>query len=275
MKKLKILLCVGGRVYGEYAAEFVTQLGRDMKIDCTVLYVNPEARTFRGQRFPTPKSRKEIEELVEQVVDILKDGVLEDVRTIIRDGEPVREILKEAEEGYHMVVTGTRGASGLERHLFESVASQVAEYAEVPVLVVRDEVVRHRKVLIATDGSEASKEAVYCGGYLAKGLGFGVKVLSVARDHTEKECAEEVVLEAKETLRKEFGIKAEVKVRGGSPPKKILNESMGNDLVVMGARGLSWIERILLGQVSKKVLANEETNVLIVRNCEVYRRRSK
>lgn len=271
---MKVLLCIGGRSYGEHAAGFVGRLSRGMEIDCTVLYVNPEAKTFRGQKFPTLKTKEEIDEFVGRVVDILKTGGVEEVRTAIRDGESTREILRESEKGYHMVVTGTRGAKGLERHLFESVSYQVAEYAKVPVLVVRKEVVENEKVLVATDGSEASKEAVYCCGHLAKGLGFQVTVLSVTPTPERRGCSEEAVEEAEEILEKEFGIKSKGMILTGNPAEKILEESAEMDLVIMGSRGLSRIQRLLLGHVSQKVLTDEKTNVLIVRNCEVYNRRA-
>jgi nucleotide-binding universal stress UspA family protein len=171
-----------------------------------------------------------------------------------------------------MVVTGTRGAKGLERHLFESVSYQVAEYAKIPVLVVRKEVVENEKILMATDGSEASKEAVYCCGYLAKGLGFQVTVLSVTPTSERRNCSEAAVEEAAEILEKEFGIKSKGMVLTGNSAEKILEESAEMDLVIMGSRGLSRIRRLLLGHVSQRVLADGKTNVLIVRNCEVYNR---
>lgn len=272
MGYMKILLCVGGRVYGEHAAGFAGRLSRGRDFDCTVLYVNPEARTFRGQKFPTLKTREEVDVFMGDIVKTLKASGIEKVRTVIREGEPTHEILQEAEEGwYHMVVTGTRGAKGLERHLFESVSSQVAEYAKIPVLVVRKEVVEHKKILVATDGSEASTEAVYCCGHQVKGLDFHITVLSITPDQEGIGDSEAAVKGAKEILEKEFGIKAEGKVIEGNPAKKILEESEGMDLVVMGSRGLSSIKTLLLGHVSQKLLADEDTNVLIVRNCEFYK----
>ena len=92
---MKILLCIGGRVYGKHAAGFVGRLSKDVEIDCTVLYVNPEARTFRAQKFPTPRTKEEIDGFIGEVVHILKTGGVEKVRTVIRDGEPTHEILKE------------------------------------------------------------------------------------------------------------------------------------------------------------------------------------
>lgn len=269
---MRVLLCIGGEVYGKHAAGFVGRLSKDMEIDCTVLYVNPEAWTFRAQKFPAVKTREEIDGFIGGVVDILKAGGVEEVRTTIREGEPTREILQESEKSYHLVVTGTRGAKGLERHLFESVSYQVAEYAKTSVLVVRKESVENEKILVATDGSEASKEAIYCCGYLAKRLGFQVTVLSVTPTSKRRDCSEAAVEEAREILEKEFEIEAEGRVHVGTPSEKILEESAEMDLVIMGSRGLSRIKRLLLGHVSQKVLADEETNVLIVRNCEIYNR---
>ncbi|MEE8401469.1 MAG: universal stress protein [Candidatus Hydrothermarchaeaceae archaeon] len=269
---MKILLCIGGEVYGEHAAGFVGRLGKGMDIDCTVLYVNPGAKTFRYQKFPLLKTKEEIDEFVERAVDILKTGGVKEVRTVIRDGESTREILEEAEEGYHLVVTGTRGAKGLERHLFESVSYQVAEYAKVPVLVVRKEVMEKEKILLATDGSETSKGAIYCGGYLVKRLGFDVNVLSVTPTPERRVCSEAAVEEAREILKKEFGINSKGWVLTGNPAEKILQESVEMDLVILGSRGMSKIRRLLLGHVSQRVLADEKTNVLIVRNCEFYSR---
>lgn len=269
---MKILLCIGGKIYGEHAAGFVGKLSKGMEIDCTVLYVNPAAKTFRGQKFPALKTKEEIDEFMCRAVHILECCGVKKIRTVIRDGEPTKEILLEAEEGYHMVVTGTRGAKGLERHLFENVSYHVAEYAKIPVLVVRSEFVGHETILVATDGSEASKEAVHCCGQLAKGLGFQVTVLSVAMTPERKGCSEVAVEEAKEILEKEFGIKSRGVVLTGNPAEKILEESANMDLIIVGSRGLSMIKRILLGYVSQKVLADEKTNVMVVRNCEFYNR---
>jgi len=275
MEELKVLLCIRGNDYGEYAAGFVGRLAKGIEIDCTLLHVEPKTKTFYGFEFPTPRTKEEIDGFIGRVLKILKTYGVSKFQTILREGEPVREILQESERGgYSMVVTGTHGAKGLDRFLFESVSYHVAEYAAVPVLVVRDEAIRHKRVMVATDGSEASREAVYYCGHLARGLGFNVTVLSVAPAKEAMGGSEVAVEDAKETLKTEFGIEAEGKIVVGSPVEKILEESGNKDLVIMGSRGLSKIKRLLLGHVSQRVLADEKANVLIVRNCEVYNRRA-
>ena len=58
--------------------------------------------------------------------------------TIIRDGDPAKEILAvAAEEGFELVVVGNRGLAGAKAMLLGSIPLTVAEYAECDVLVAR------------------------------------------------------------------------------------------------------------------------------------------
>jgi nucleotide-binding universal stress UspA family protein len=62
------------------------------------------------------------------------DGV--PVESVVRFGEPVAEILREAEDfGADLIAVTTAGRSGLRRMAFGSVAEQVFRKAEVPVLL--------------------------------------------------------------------------------------------------------------------------------------------
>jgi nucleotide-binding universal stress UspA family protein len=204
-------------------------------------------------------------------------------------GELAAEILRESDKRYSMVVVGTAGLKGIERSLFGSVSYQVAEYAKIPVLVVKKDV-ELKNILACTDGSEAAKEAVYCAGHLGKALGAKVVLLSVAPTPSfEKPQYAELSAEMKERLHKkirefpkpekkyleegkdvlrEIGIEARTKFREGRVVEEILREAKeGNyDLIVIGSRGLSKIKRLLMGHVSLKVKENADTNVLIVRN---------
>jgi nucleotide-binding universal stress UspA family protein len=67
--------------------------------------------------------------------------------------------------------------------------------------------------------------------------------------------------------------------RGGKGVKsvreEILKEAKGYDLVVCGSRGLSKFERIKMGHVSLAVKEQADTNVLIVRNCALYKKWKK
>jgi nucleotide-binding universal stress UspA family protein len=64
------------------------------------------------------------------------DGV--PLESVVRFGEPVAEILDEAETaGVDLIVVGTAGRSGIGRVLLGSVAERVFAKATVPVMLVR------------------------------------------------------------------------------------------------------------------------------------------
>ena len=76
----------------------------------------------------------------------------------------------------------------------------------------------------------------------------------------------EVLARAREVLQRE-GVEAERKVRTGDPAEEILAEIQEGqyDLVVLGSRGLSAMERLLAGSVSRRVCEAAEAAVLIVK----------
>ncbi len=60
------------------------------------------------------------------------------VRTVILTGSPAAEIIRFVQEGlYDLVVTATRGRTGLKHIVLGSVAERVVREAECPVLVFR------------------------------------------------------------------------------------------------------------------------------------------
>jgi nucleotide-binding universal stress UspA family protein len=66
----------------------------------------------------------------------------------------------------------------------------------------------------------------------------------------------------------EKGVRAETHARESDPATAILEvaDAQDADLIVVGSRGLSGIQRFLLGSVSQKVSAHARCNVMIVRD---------
>ena len=66
----------------------------------------------------------------------------------------------------------------------------------------------------------------------------------------------------------EQGVKAETYARESDPATAIIEvaDEQKADLIVVGSRGLSGIQRFLLGSVSQKVSAHASCNVMIVRD---------
>ncbi len=134
------------------------------------------------------------------------------------------------------------------------------------------------KVLLAVDGSEHSRKTVPLAGDLAHRYGGEVLVVHV-REHelawgadidaeTEREAGELVDGVVRDLKDAGVNVRGEV-VRAplGQVARAILEiaHEVGSDLIVMGTRGLSDWERLLMGSVAHKVVHLAECPVLVVR----------
>jgi len=137
-----------------------------------------------------------------------------------------------------------------------------------------------KRILIPTDGSEYTKQAIAKGLELAKLTGAEVTALYVVdqtsfinfpMDSTivsvysllEKEGKEAV--EYVRDLGQAMGVKVTVKMLEGSPSRKITEESKDYDLIVMGTLGRTGISKLLLGSTAERVVRFADCPVLVVR----------
>ncbi len=141
------------------------------------------------------------------------------------------------------------------------------------------------KILLAIDGSEAAKLATNTAVELANETGSELHVVSVeevpvaAGAYTAQGAPVPVSEENRELLEGRVkqieeagGSVAEAHLRHGRPAKEItgLAEEIGAGLVVLGDRGFSNLERLVLGSVSEAVVRYASCSVLIVRQEEGY-----
>jgi len=138
-----------------------------------------------------------------------------------------------------------------------------------------------KKILIATDGSEYTKEAVSQGLHLAKVLGAEVTALYVI-DQTSfvsfpidssivsvysllenegKRAVEEVKKDGEH-----LGVKVTTIVAEGSPTRKIVEMAANMDLVVIGTLGRSALSKLFMGSVAERVTRYAPCPVLVVRS---------
>ncbi len=136
------------------------------------------------------------------------------------------------------------------------------------------------KVLIALDGSEASLAAARRGAALARYCGAEV-VLCHCRRHVPELLGEpyyqrmldlalseaDEVLQPFRELLSESGLAFEERVLEGDPARRIVEAAQVEqcDLIVVGTRGLSDFEGLVLGSVAHKVLVSAPCPVLAVR----------
>lgn len=226
--------------------------------------------------------------LVEQTCSELVDTGLT-AEPVIQTDVPHRAILSYAEEeGIDLIVMGTHGRTGVEHYLLGSVTEKVVRLSDVPVLTVT---VRHDNgvtypysdILVPTDGSEGATAAISPAVNLATTYDARLHALSVVDTmamglEASSEIIFELLEEAAQTAVKEIERRASksalstvnTAVSYGSTYQEINSyvADEGIDLVVMGTRGRSGIERYLLGSVTEKVIRTSSVPVLTVRQSQ-------
>ncbi|MDA4135402.1 MAG: universal stress protein [Thaumarchaeota archaeon] len=141
----------------------------------------------------------------------------------------------------------------------------------------------YSKILVGYDGSKNSTRALARAAALAREHGATLSVLVVVNTTlfafapmappAPEEFFEDLIKNGQETLAQAIKIAGSVipgvtgAVKEGNAGECILNlaASNGIDLIVIGRRGISGMERFLLGGVSSNVVAHSKCDVLIVK----------
>lgn len=200
------------------------------------------------------------------------------VQTVVTLGDPQVEIVHVAEETrVDMIAVGSRGLGRLKRKLVGSTSLAVARYAPCPVAIVRGRLRPVERILVAVDGSDGSRAALRflsTSGLVSDATVILVHVLStpvpilhgaapVVPDWTN---ADAVMTDAAAAL-SDARRPIEQVVSEGDPAREIVRTARKRDvdLVVLGARGLRTLGRLLLGSVSETVAHYVGLPVVIVR----------
>jgi nucleotide-binding universal stress UspA family protein len=121
------------------------------------------------------------------------------------------------------------------------------------------------RILVGMDGSNHSDRALLEAATLAKKFSGSVKVITVYGRGMEKK-AKAILEHAKFYVENvvEYELSA---ILGSNPARALQNtaEHENFDLIVVGSRGLGSKASMLLGSVSRKVAANADCNVLVVK----------
>jgi nucleotide-binding universal stress UspA family protein len=132
-----------------------------------------------------------------------------------------------------------------------------------------------KRILLAYDGTEPARRALETAADLAKKYEASVTVVSVVPVHPGRapmdpwddvEVHDAQLREADLALRA-LGIEAKLLEPAGDPASSIERVAAKGefDTIVIGARGLSTIGRMLQGSVSAHVATHAQTDVVIVR----------
>jgi nucleotide-binding universal stress UspA family protein len=207
----------------------------------------------------------------------------------LRSGDVAEEIIVAAEESQvELVVVGSHGLSPGGRFRLGSVTTQVLMYAPCSVLIVKQpeagsSLPESWRVLLAYDDSAPARKAVELCASLPWGAGDAAEVVTALtlitgfrqdiRQHMspvwqQKKIAARAALDG-----------AAVKLRGSIPEvtsqlregtssaQEIIEaaEAAGSNLIVLGNRGKSPLQRFLLGSTTGDVARHAPCSVLVVR----------
>ena len=140
----------------------------------------------------------------------------------------------------------------------------------------------YKRILVGVDWSEASLRAARRAAELASRLGAEIRLLTVVPPPTVLlgelltpeivdtsplvEAARRRLDELSRHLAGDYGVEVSYDVMRGEPANTLVEyaTSGGYDLLVLGRRGLSGIDRLFLGSVTKKVLERSKVDVLVI-----------
>ena len=141
----------------------------------------------------------------------------------------------------------------------------------------------YTKIVIGYDGSDNAKRALARAAGLAKATGASLRIIvavntivpmyGTTAPYYPADYADDVIKEGKRLLAEAMNAaKEETKnatgsVLDGHPAEMILDTASREhaDLIVLGRRGISGVERFLLGGVSSSVVDHSKCDVLIVK----------
>lgn len=136
------------------------------------------------------------------------------------------------------------------------------------------------EILFPTDGSDASRATFSHAVAMAQAFDARLHVLYVVNttyagvgaagsvNISSLRTSGEEILAEYETKITDEGLEAVTEITEGDPYTQILDYSDGVDMIVMGTRGRSGIDKYLLGSVTEKVVRTADVPVCTVRSAE-------
>ena len=277
----KILVATDFSTTAESAERLALKMARSLGADLHLLHV----RVILEDPLMAEEKHLQIERLMSSVDDATREAFDRDhldrpdvsVHTHLVRSTSAAEAITEtaAELGCDLIVMGTHGRRGIKHLLLGSVAENVVRCVGVPVLTVRPMIdvsdFGPNHILVTHDFSDRSTEAVRIAGAWADALGAELTLLHVvepvvypdyyainmASSDTMTRLRDRAVVALDRAADEILGARpVNTTVLIGRAAETIIVEAEASeiDLVVMGTRGLSGLEQLVLGSVAEAVL---------------------
>lgn len=283
---MRILFCTDGSEISLNALHNIAPFVEDAIIDpiCVIDWsFLPTSMNIESANYS-----KAYEDIADSILDFAENLAKEKgftVGTKIKSvGSAVEGILEQlAKENYDLILLGSHGKKGIQKWL-GSVSRQIISNTIIPVFVSKKKT-HAKKVVLTVDGSEQAFNAITHAMTLLDLKDREIYLISIKEnpellpmeatldinwleniERQQKIHATKAINKAKSILEKaEITVHNEV-ILTGNPAQKIIEftDKEKADLIIMGARTRTDLSKLLLGSVSKRVLENTNSDVLIV-----------
>ncbi|MBL0057563.1 MAG: universal stress protein [Elusimicrobia bacterium] len=287
---MKILLAVDGSKNSQWAEGLLSQVagqGHSVEVITVTPVVLPGAAG-------APSITQALRESGERMVRVVAKGLEKKFKTscaVLPSHDVAGTLLDRAKKiRADLLVLGARGLTPIKTFFLGSVSNKVTRHAECSVLVAHRKPGRGVRILSAVDGSPMGRRALDFLARLGVARSSPMTLLHVAADpmalwipetgfpggygHVAayeeslkalRERGERLLADAKTEWRGRFA-SVRTLIREGHPSGEILVAAKKTraNLVVVGRRGLSKLDRFIMGSVSQKVSSYAPCSVLIV-----------
>ena len=280
----RILCAVDGSVYSLHAPSQVLGLARSLNSRVIVVSVVPAYDgdlRLMGHKHILEDMRQPFEKALRSAGEMASSCGVK-FESVLAEGEPHEEIVNLSEElKADVTVVGRRGGHHyLDLIPVGSVASRVIESCGNDVLIIPKAIVLEtRKILLAFDGSADSEKAsqkavalsIACGSELVIATVYEVPLegFALAPNLWAKisHKAARIQSSAVERAKAEGVARVESVLRHGHSAHELCDVAHKNDigLIVMGARGMSGVRRVLMGRVLERVVSCSPAAVWVVK----------
>jgi nucleotide-binding universal stress UspA family protein len=284
----RLLVPIDASVQSRQALRFALALSNGQR-EIALLHVIP----------PFP-SRGVVQRLGKNTVEAFQlDEAKEDLRAAVEEvrlanvpfsihyefGEPHEVIAEYAKQDHEAIVMGTHGYGRMTGYLLNSVSYPTIHDVNIPVFLVPEEAQMpssSRKIVVALDGSEPSRQAARQAIQLFRGTPVHYLLLTVVvppvvydglspinwQDSDTLTSWGEATLRSCEEMFQAEPCSYESKVLIGDPAtliKEVAAEEKA-DLITLGHHGMSGLAGVLMGSVTFKVIHRTKIPLLIVKS---------
>lgn len=284
---MKILFCTDGSKISFNSLKNISHWIKNAVID-TICVIDwtflPDEITVEGENF-TYTCANIADTVLDYAQEQIKSLGFECGIRIKNCGSAIESILEQADkQNYNLILMGSHGKKGVQKWL-GSVSQEIINSSKKSCYITKEEN-KCKKLLITTDGTQCSHEIIK---EIMPGLALDDKEIHIIMVNDDPDflfldgtldtewyldIQKQQEIYAAKAIRDIKNILAEYKIEAqksailtGNTTQEIINYVRQNeiDLIVMGSRNKSRLDRFLTGSVSKRVLENVVSDIWLAR----------